>query len=127
MISNGDKVLVGFSGGADSLFLMEMLITLKKYISFELYAAHLNHGIRGDEADRDAEFTRDYCQKNDIKFFIKSILLVYCLKNHCKKIVRFLESVKSIKVINVSKILRFFTGFIKIILLSKLKLLLYLP
>ena len=44
MIEKGDKILVGFSGGADSLFLVLLLIELKKIIDFELYAAHLHIG-----------------------------------------------------------------------------------
>ena len=60
MINDGDSILVGFSGGADSLFLMLSLIELSKKIEFKLYAAHLNHGIRGDEALRDENFVREF-------------------------------------------------------------------
>jgi len=73
MISNGDKVVVGLSGGADSIFLMEMLRLLQKEIDFSLCAAHLNHGIRGIEALHDAEFAQKYCRNNNIDFYIKEV------------------------------------------------------
>ena len=73
MIKNGDKVLVGFSGGADSLFLMLSLIEIKKHINFDIYAAHLNHGIRGDEALNDENFVRDFCKKKNIPLFCKAV------------------------------------------------------
>lgn len=73
MIEKGDKILVGFSGGADSLFLVLLLIELKKIIDFELYAAHLNHGIRGNEATRDENFVFEFCKTNNVKLFTKHI------------------------------------------------------
>ena len=73
MIEKGDKVLVGFSGGADSLFLMLSLTEIKKYIDFDIYAAHLNHGIRGIEAISDENFVTDFCKNNNIPFFCKTV------------------------------------------------------
>ena len=73
MINDGDSVLVGFSGGADSLFLILSLVELSKKIEFKLYAAHLNHGIRGDEALRDENFVREFCENNNITIFFKTV------------------------------------------------------
>lgn len=73
MINEGDRILVGFSGGADSLFLMHSLIKIKKLINFELYCAHLNHGIRGEEAKRDENFVKEYCLNNDVILFTKTV------------------------------------------------------
>jgi len=62
-------VLVGFSGGADSVML---LCVLKKYAEEngikKLCAVHLNHMIRGAEAERDEEFSRDFCTALDVEF-----------------------------------------------------------
>lgn len=73
MIKNGDKVLVGFSGGVDSLFLILSLIEIKKHIDFDIYAAHLNHGIRGQEALNDENFVIDFCKSNQIPLFCKTV------------------------------------------------------
>jgi tRNA(Ile)-lysidine synthase len=65
LIEEGDLVLVGVSGGADSLSLLHLLNELRQenFISFSLYVAHLNHGIRGDSARGDAEFVRRIAKK----------------------------------------------------------------
>lgn len=73
MINKNDRILVGFSGGADSLFLMLSLIELKKHMDFEIFAAHLNHGIRGSEADDDEKFVSDFCEKNKIILYNKKV------------------------------------------------------
>lgn len=75
MLKKNDSVVVGFSGGADSLFLMLALLELKNHCEFEIYAAHINHGIRGNEADRDESFVFDFCKKNRIKLFTKKICI----------------------------------------------------
>lgn len=66
LLKKGDSVLVGFSGGADSTLLLTLL-SMTEGIS--VAAAHLNHGIRGTEADRDEAFCKSYCEKLGIKLF----------------------------------------------------------
>ncbi len=61
LIEHGDKVLLGLSGGPDSLCLLHILKNLKDELGFELYAFHLNHKIRGAEADADEEWIREHC------------------------------------------------------------------
>ncbi len=67
------SVLLGFSGGADSAVLFDVLLSLRKKYSFTLYAAHVNHMIRGAESDRDEELVRLVCQKAGVKLFVKRI------------------------------------------------------
>ena len=69
MITPGKTVLVGFSGGADSTALLLVLWELKRLLQIELVAVHVNHGIR-EEAGKDAEFTRSFCEKLGIKFHL---------------------------------------------------------
>ena len=64
MISDNDKVLVGLSGGADSVCLLRIL----KRIGVELYAVHINHELRGAEADGDEEFCRELCSELNVPF-----------------------------------------------------------
>lgn len=68
MLSNTDNVIVGFSGGADSVCLLSLFNTYKGKFGIKLVAAHINHGIRGDEALRDVQFAEAFCNKNGIEF-----------------------------------------------------------
>ncbi|MDO8682764.1 MAG: tRNA lysidine(34) synthetase TilS [Armatimonadota bacterium] len=58
MFTPGDKVIVAVSGGPDSVALLHALHALKDRLGISLHVAHLNHGIRGKEADKEAEFVR---------------------------------------------------------------------
>lgn len=67
MLEKGDRVAVGFSGGADSVCLLHILNMLKERYELELVACHVNHMLRGEEADRDEQFCKDFCNKHGIK------------------------------------------------------------
>lgn len=68
LIRPGDGVVVGLSGGPDSVFLLYALHTLQARMGFTLRAVHVHHGIRGAEADRDEAFSEKLCVKLDIPF-----------------------------------------------------------
>ncbi len=61
MIRPGDRIILGLSGGADSILLARYLIVLRERIGIELYALHVNHMLRGEEADRDEGFVKNFC------------------------------------------------------------------
>jgi tRNA(Ile)-lysidine synthase len=67
MLLPGERVVVGVSGGADSIGLLHALLELKEYQP-ELIVAHLNHGIRGREAERDAVFVKQNAESLGLKF-----------------------------------------------------------
>ncbi|MDY3910667.1 MAG: tRNA lysidine(34) synthetase TilS [Elusimicrobiaceae bacterium] len=69
LISRGDSVLVGLSGGADSVCLLHFLQYLAKKKHFSLAAVHVNHGLRGPAAKADELFCRNLCGQLDIEFF----------------------------------------------------------
>jgi tRNA(Ile)-lysidine synthase len=71
MISIGDIVLVGFSGGADSMALLHILKQLAKTMDIRIYAAHVHHGIRGTAADQDADFVARVCQRWHVPLFME--------------------------------------------------------
>lgn len=73
LIKKGDRVLVGLSGGADSVALLLFLNEIKEEFSITLYACHINHGIRGEEALRDENFCLDLCGKMDVPLFIERL------------------------------------------------------
>lgn len=70
-IQEGDSIVVAFSGGADSVFLVEMLLELQKRISFQLLLAHFHHGLRGEYADRDAKFCEDYARQRGLRCIVE--------------------------------------------------------
>lgn len=63
-------VLVGLSGGADSVMLLCFLLEYRRRegLDFPILACHVNHCIRGEEADRDEEFCRDLCEWLKVEF-----------------------------------------------------------
>ena len=69
LLQRGDRVLVGLSGGADSVCLTHALQSLSKQLGIEVYTAHVNHGIRGEEAVRDEEFAKSFSEKLGISCF----------------------------------------------------------
>lgn len=73
LIQKGDKIVLGLSGGPDSVCLLHVLNRLKKDFDIEIYAAHLNHQIRGIEAQKDALYVSKLCEDMGIVFFVKSI------------------------------------------------------
>ena len=68
MLKSCSTVVVGFSGGADSVCLLHLLNSCCNELNVNIVAAHVNHGIRGAEAKRDADFARTFCEKNNISF-----------------------------------------------------------
>lgn len=58
LIRSPGLIVVGVSGGPDSVCLLHVLFTLREKLGIELHAAHLNHGLRGAESDADAEYVR---------------------------------------------------------------------
>ena len=68
MLAAGDTVTVALSGGADSTALLLVLRALAPELGIRLRAAHFHHGLRGTEADRDAEFCRALCLEHGIPF-----------------------------------------------------------
>ena len=67
MLTQGEKVILGVSGGADSIAMLYALNELVDY-GLELIVAHLNHGIRGDEAKGDAEFVKETAKSLRLTF-----------------------------------------------------------
>ena len=70
LIENGDTIVVGVSGGPDSMTLLNALIDLKQKLKIEIVVAHINHMIR-EEADEETEYVKDFCMKNNIQCFVK--------------------------------------------------------
>jgi tRNA(Ile)-lysidine synthase len=72
MIEEGDEVVVGLSGGADSVCLLHLLWRLQREVSYRLTAIHVNHGVR-PEAAEDAAYAERLCEELDIPFLLKEV------------------------------------------------------
>lgn len=68
MIEAGSQVIVGISGGADSVCLLFLLKKYQERKEFSLFAIHVNHGIRGEEAKRDRDYARDFSERLEVPF-----------------------------------------------------------
>lgn len=73
MLSQGDRVLVGVSGGADSMLLLHHLLKVKNDYGIDILVAHIEHGIRGQESLDDARFVEEFCNRNMLEFHLLSI------------------------------------------------------
>ena len=69
LIESGDKIVLGVSGGPDSICMLNILNKIKKDLKFDIVVAHINHGIR-ENAKYDEEFVKKICEKMEIKCFI---------------------------------------------------------
>lgn len=81
MIEKRDSVIVGLSGGADSVCLLDMLSALRAEYELEITAVHVHHGIRGAEADRDMKFAEKFCRERDINLKV----FYYDVPNYAKE------------------------------------------
>ena len=66
MIPENKNIVVGLSGGADSVCLLYVLAALRKKLGLQLCAVHVHHGLRGVEADADEAYVRDICRAWDV-------------------------------------------------------------
>ena len=66
MIEEGEHIILGVSGGADSVCLLLILKKLQEKMKLSLTAVHVEHGIRGKESLRDADFVKQLCEKQQI-------------------------------------------------------------
>ncbi len=71
LLSAGDTVLVALSGGADSVCLLDCLLALSNTLSISVCAAHVNHGLRGEDSDGDEAFVSELCEKRGVPLFVK--------------------------------------------------------
>ena len=76
-LNKTEPILLGLSGGADSSALLHLLCLYREKVGCEIFAAHLNHGIRtedyGNEALRDENFCRSLCEKLKVRLFVKRL------------------------------------------------------
>lgn len=72
LIKSGDSIVIGVSGGPDSICLLHILNELKEELNFEIYVAHINHMIR-EEADEETEYVKNFCKNIGVECFTQKI------------------------------------------------------
>lgn len=72
LIKNNEKIIVGVSGGPDSMCLLNILKELRDDLGIELFVVNVNHMIR-PEAEEESKYVQEYCNKNNIKCYLKKI------------------------------------------------------
>lgn len=73
LIEEGDKLVIGLSGGPDSIALLYVLLDIQKDIDFSIHIAHVNHGIRGKDALADEKFVENLAKKLDLPYYSKTV------------------------------------------------------
>ena len=69
LIEKGDKIVLGVSGGPDSITMLYILNEFTKILDFQIYVAHINHGIREESTD-DEKYVEKFCEKFNVSFFV---------------------------------------------------------
>lgn len=72
LIESGDKIVLGVSGGPDSISMLVILNELKTKLNFDIVVAHINHGLR-ENAKLDEKYVKKFCEKNKIECFVLNV------------------------------------------------------
>ncbi|RAL23187.1 tRNA lysidine(34) synthetase TilS [Thermoflavimicrobium daqui] len=81
LLSPDERVLVGVSGGPDSMALLSGLQQLSAKNNWHLYVIHVNHQLRGQESEEDAEYVENYCLKWQIPYRIECVDVMAALES----------------------------------------------
>jgi tRNA(Ile)-lysidine synthase len=101
LISAGDKILVAFSGGPDSVFALHFLEKFKRKYKVDLCAVHFNHGLRGKESDADEIFSKEFCKRKSIPLNVVKInVKLFSKKNK----ISIEEAARTLRYENLNKI-----------------------
>lgn len=68
LLEKRDVIIAGVSGGADSMCMLSILLELSDELELSITVVHVNHGIRGESAERDEGFVKEFCRKHDVDF-----------------------------------------------------------
>jgi len=71
LLNSGDVVLCAVSGGADSICLLHVLLSLRDELNLSVYVANVNHMLRGEESDRDSNFVKSVCKAANIECYYR--------------------------------------------------------
>ncbi|MDP2172289.1 MAG: tRNA lysidine(34) synthetase TilS [Candidatus Cloacimonadaceae bacterium] len=75
LVKAGDKVLIGISGGADSMAMAYLFSRVRSLMHITLLAVHINHQLRGEESDLDEDFVKGFCLDLNLPLIVRRIKL----------------------------------------------------
>lgn len=81
MLDKNDTIVIGVSGGADSVCLLELLFHLQEEFKLYLAVVHVNHGLRV-EAKEEADYVRSLCEEKQIPFYLKEVNVKQIARDH---------------------------------------------
>lgn len=73
LLRPGDRVIVALSGGVDSVVMLDILSKIREESTIDLIVAHVNHGMRGKDSDKDADFAKERAKQMGFPFYGKKI------------------------------------------------------
>ena len=76
LIQENDNIVVGVSGGPDSMTLLYVLLEIKPLINFDIHIVHVNHGVRGEEAKSDQLFVEKVAKELDLPYYTKNVNMI---------------------------------------------------
>ena len=82
MIQKGDSIIVGLSGGADSVSLFHLLCSMREEYKLTIIGVHIHHGIRGEDADADANYVERLC----VDYHVNCEIFRYDIHKEAKKL-----------------------------------------
>lgn len=82
LIEEGDNILIGLSGGPDSMALLYLLLDIREEIDFNIIVAHVNHGVRGEDALEDEKFVEELAKRIKLPYYSKVVNMNEYAKEH---------------------------------------------
>ena len=82
MLSGARSVCAALSGGADSVSLLIALCSVKSELGVDIFACHLNHGLRGADSDSDEQFCRELCERLGVPLYVRKIDVSALVRKH---------------------------------------------
>lgn len=97
------KILIGLSGGADSIFALHFFSKFKNKFNIQVAAIHVNHNLRGEESNKDADFCESYCKSKNTEYYSSDVKVITFAKQNkysleeAARILRYKEFEKFVK------------------------------
>lgn len=82
LIDYGEGIVVGISGGYDSVCLLHILYSISSELNIKIFPVHINHMLRGDESLRDENFVREFCSSLGLEAYVKKIDIAQKAKDY---------------------------------------------